>query len=329
MSEPQEETKMTIQPDYSYWRNALEGDFGAVHDGDPQPGFYRKRNKSGTDQACAIWVKDGEFVATLDGEPVNAPDIWSWVCQNPITHEEFNAFKDTGSWPDDAPAIGHNAETGDPHSDLLIEFAGEKEQAEEFLKTPITTQEQADRAAVWSKRLSVISKKATDQHKVEKQPHLDAGRAVDDRWRDLKEEPKALSTRLKRHMDDFLREQANLEEQRRKEAEAEAERKRIEAEKAANAAQNEKDAEEALRLKEEAEKAESATKAQNSSAGRTGAKVALREFVSGQITDYDKLVIALKDREEMKELVQSLANRAARAGVELEGMKINKEKRAA
>ena len=317
---------------YEYWQQALNGNFGNVHEGDPQCGFYRKKVKGGTDLPVAIWQDpdSGKFNAKIGNSVAKADEIWTWVCSNPVTHEAYQRVIETGHWPDDAPEIGHNSNTGDVHTDLLIEFEGEKELAEQFLKEEITTQEQADKAAVWSKRLAGIAKKATDQHKVEKQPHLDAGREVDEKWRGLREGAKDLSTDLKRHMDKFLREQARQEEERRRKAEQEAEAKRIEAEKAAQAAaDNEAAKAEAERLADEAAEAEKEAKAKNSTAGRTGAKVALRTFISAEITDFEKLLLALKDREEIKELVQSLANRAAKAGVELEGMTIKEEKRAA
>lgn len=321
------------KPDYSYWEQSLADKKMPVHDGDPQCGFYRKKNKGGVDQACAIWVQDGKHIATVNGRQTDAQELWSWVCQRPISEQTFNSFNESGEWPDDAPSIGHNLESGDIHSDLLHEFAGEKEMAEEFLKTPITTQDQADTAATWSKRLSGISKRATDYHKVEKDPHLQAGREVDDKWRDLKEGPKSLATQLKRHMDAFLREQARLEDERRRKAEQEAEAKRQEAlrleQEAMKSSEDDEAAEKATRAAEAAKQAERDAQARNSTAGRTGSKVALREFVYAEITDYDKVVDALKGRDEMKELIQSLCKRAAKAGVEIEGMKIMKEKRAA
>ncbi|MER8967700.1 hypothetical protein NKI25_18595 [Mesorhizobium sp. M0808] len=62
---------------------------------------------------------------------------------------------------------------------------------------------------------------------------------------------------------------------------------------------------------------------------RTGAKVSLRTFVTAEITDYDALVMALKDRPEVREIIQTLANRAAKSGVEIAGMKAVEERRAA
>lgn len=330
-----------------WWQNALAGKIGPIHDGDPQQGYYRTRYKDKPWEPVAIWFEDGKWHAMRGERQVDPNDIWTWCCRNPITYEAYVKAIEGGGWDDEpeAPAIGHNLPADlTPFDALTHEFASEKEQAEEFMKKPITTQAEADRAAIWAKRLSTISKKATDLHKVEKQPHLDAGRTVDDKWRTLKDEPDAISKKLKRHMDAFLQEEARKERERQAAARAEAERiqreadaARVAAEKAA--AKNDNDAAavaahnnaiaEAERLEKQAADAERDAQARNASAGRTGAKVSLRTFVSAEITDFDKLLVALKDRAEIKEVVEMLANRAARSGVELAGMVIRSEQRAA
>jgi len=330
---------------WAWWQNALAGTIGPIHDGDPQQGYYRTRFKDKPWEPVAIWFEDGKWHAMRGDRQVDASDIWTWCCRNPITYEAYNKAIEGAGWDDEpeAPAIGHNLPT-DPFEALQVEFAAEREQAEAFMKKPITTQAEADRAAIWSKRLSTIAKKATDLHKVEKQPHLDAGRNVDNKWRELKEEPDAISKKLKRHMDAFLQEEARKERERQAAARAEADRiqreadaARVAAEKAA--AKNDNDAAavaaqnnaiaEAERLAQLAAQAERDAQARNASAGRTGAKVSLRTFVFAEITDFDALLMALKDRAEIKEVVETLANRAARAGVELAGMAIRSEQRAA
>ena len=51
---------------YAYWRNALAGNFGPVHDSDPQAGFYRARNKkAGKDDPIAIWFNDAGDLGAL------------------------------------------------------------------------------------------------------------------------------------------------------------------------------------------------------------------------------------------------------------------------
>lgn len=334
--------------DYAWYFKALElaGDCGeltrdqmktlGVSESDPQPGFYRKRiSKGGPFVTVAIWSTEGGIVALVNGEPADPFAVWTFACRNPIGEATYRAVVDgVAPWPDQPPApVGHNMPpSDDPHAHLTAEYQGEAELARDFLKEPITTKDQADRAAVWSKRLSAIAKKATDLHKVEKQPALDAGRTVDERWRDLKEGADALAKQLKRHMDEYLREQDRLEQERQRKAREEAERIRREAEEAAAKARksdNEYEQAKADRLAREADEAEREAVARNAAAGRTGAKVSLRTFVSARIVDYDRALIALKDHPEMKALVEQLASRAVRAGVSLDGVERFEEKRAA
>ena len=317
--------------DWKWWQNAINGDVGPIHENEPQCGYYRARSNKYGDEPVAIW-NNGETMLAIRGFDQNQIDpgeIWTFVCSNPIEYEEYNKAIINGCFSDEPPAPKTHNLPDDPCEALAIELEGEKELAEEFLSEPVTDQTQADKAAAWSKKLSAISKKADDQRKVEKQPHVDAGKAVDAKWNPIRDEAKDLSTRLKRHLDDWLREQARIESERQRKAQEEADRKRKEAEEAAAKAQSEQDAIEAEKAMEAAKKAEQDAKERNAQAGRTGSKVALRTFISATITDYDKLLNDLKDRQEIKDLVQSLANRAAKSGVKLDGMEIHEEKRAA
>ncbi|GGF24614.1 hypothetical protein GCM10011321_15030 [Youhaiella tibetensis] len=325
---------MTVHPDYAYWAAALEGTFGPVHDGDAQCGFYRRRlYKDGPFVPVAIWRgEDGKLVALVDQRAADAADIWTWVCDKPITEAQYRAVVAGERWHDEPPAPALSNMPTDPFEALKIELAAEHEIAAEYLKAPVTTQDQANQIAVLTKRLSGLKSRATDLHKVEKQPFLDGGRKVDDKWRDLKEEPDTLSKKLKRHLDAYLQEQQRLENERRRKAQEEADRVRRKAEEAARqaaAANDDAARAEAERLEHEAAAKTKEAEARNASAGRTGARVALRTFVSANITDFDALLLALKDRPEIRECVESLANRAAKSGVELPGMTIASEQRAA
>lgn len=325
---------------WTWWQAALAnpaeiGKSLPVHDGDVHQGYYRTKFKGGKFEPVAIWYEDGEWLALRSDRPVRADEIWTFACRNPISYEAYEKASTTGEWDDEPTApqrgMGDNLPT-DPFEALKLEFQGEEELAAEFLKTPITEQAQADRAAVLAKRIASIAKKAKDMHEREKEPHLTAGRAVDAKWRALKEDPDTLSKRLKRHMDDFLLEQQRIEQERQRKAQEEADRLRKEAEAAAIAArqsENEYEQAKADRLTREAAAAEKEAQAKNTAAGRTGAKVSLRTFVSAKITDFDALLMALKDRQEIRECVEALANRAARSEVKLPGMEIISEQRAA
>lgn len=316
---------------YQWWKNALNGSFGPIHENEPQCGYYRKRKfKNGPFEPVAIFYEDGVLKALKSGVEVDAGEVWTWVCQSPVSYEAYAKAEKAGVW-DDAPApAGHNSNAASPFEALSMEYEDDAEQANELLTKPIETQEQADIRAVWAKRLAAIAKKATDLHKVEKQPHLDAGRAVDEKWRGLKEDPKTLSDKLKRSLDEWLRKKAAEEAERQRLAREEAERLRLEAEKLAAENNNEPQSNaEVERLNREAALAEKQAKEVNASAGRTGAKVALRKFVSAKIIDYEKALLALKNHPEMKALVEQLANRAARSGIPLDGVERIEEQRAA
>ncbi|RWB67591.1 hypothetical protein [Mesorhizobium sp.] len=326
---------------------------------EPLSGFWRRRAyKDGPFVAIAIW-RDGETLWCLqNGEPKDCDDqMWSFCCRWPISEELYHSVTGGGAWPEEPPAPkDHNQQkTGDVFVDLQREYEAEKELAETFLKKPITTQQQADQAAIWSKRIAAIAKKATDLHKVEKQPSLDEGRRVDDKWRDLKERPAELSKRLKRHMDAYLLEQDRLERERQRAAQAEADRVRREAEEAAKRAEEaaiaaEREASaatmtgsapavasnfaaeaahEADLLAKQAAEAEREAQARNANAGRTGAKVSLRTYVSARVTDYREAALALLTHPEMRALIDQLANRAIKAGTLLPGTEKVEEKRAA
>lgn len=96
--------------DYRYWRDALAGDFGPVHDGDPQPGFYRAKVLPGRDSPwtpIAIWPEaDGSLVAMKHMYVVERPlivpaeDVWTFCCDNPIPEIAYRAKAELGQpWP--------------------------------------------------------------------------------------------------------------------------------------------------------------------------------------------------------------------------------------
>lgn len=335
---------------YSFWKAALAdpAQIGVnlpVHENEPQPGFYRTRNIEGADMIpVAIWRNgDGELVAKSGAKMVDPYSIWTFCCRNPVPEDQYRGVMAGGTWPDSAPeneaiaSIGHNLPE-DPFEALQLELSGEVEIAKDLLEKPVKDQDAADKVANFAKRVSTIGKKADELFAIEKRPALDAAKAVDEKWRDVRDTAKKIAADLKRHLDAYLAEQRRIEQERQRKAAEEAAEIRRKAEeaarKAADVQSNPNDPEqeaaaiEAQRLQDEAERAEREAKAKTVAAGRTGSKVSMRTFKSAKIVDYAKLVDALKDRDEMKELVQSLANRAARSDVELPGMEIITEERA-
>lgn len=245
--------------------------------------------------------------------------------------------------PKAAPGIGDNSGEADPFDMLKIELAGEIEQVADFLKSPVTTQAAADRLGIWSKRLSDIAKRGDTMRVAEKEPHLTASRDVDAKFRPAIDDAKDWMAKAKKATEAFLIAKKREEEARARAAAAEAERLRREAEEVARAAQKaeaeraaagevedeteaakRKDAEEASRVEliRQAQEAERAAEVRNSTAGRTGARVALRTEKRAKIVDFDACLAALKNRAEIQEIVQSLANRAVKSGFDLPGVEV-------
>lgn len=353
-----------------WWQNALDGDVGQITT-TPEQGFYRMREYQGRDQKTgrsklgrwlpvAIWYDAAkqQWRCQIDGQNAHADETWTFCCRNPVSHEDYERVRGGGEWADEPreaakpepalPAIGHNQPT-DPHDAMREEFVAEREIALEILKAGIKTKDDADRLSIVKDRVLKIRTRADEARATEKQPHLDAGAAVDNRWRDLAHKTDGETSKLvedaRRALDAFLKEQRRIEDERQRKAKAEADAIAAEAERqrqAAAMAEREaartgdgtasrfaaEAAAEADRLSHAAAAAERAAEPQKVDAGRTGAKTVLVKTTSAIITDFDKLLMALKDSPDVRELVQKLADRAAKAGVTLEGMKIHTEEKA-
>lgn len=329
--------------EWAWWQRALAephriGDPSLpLHADSPELGFYRINSKRLGRWVPIAFFKDdaGRWCAERDGKPVD-PDkvegLWTWACRNPTTYPAYEKAVAGDGYDDEPPhGIGHNLPADsdmDERDRLWLEFSGERDLALEFLKTPIVVQAEADRAAIWAKRLAEIVRKADGLHEVEKRPHLEAGRRVDDRWRDLREEPLALAKRLKRHQTAFLQELDRQEQERQRAAAVEAERLRREAAAAAAAAATPEALADAGKAVAAAKEAEREAEYRPPSAGRVGAKVSLRVTNRAAILDWSALCGALIERQEVKDYLQGLADKAARAGVALPGCQIVQEKRA-
>lgn len=333
---------------WHWWQDALAGRVGPIHH-EPHQGYFRVRPKGGQWEPVAIWLDEGgSWLAYRNGKEADAWSIWTWCCRNPISHAAYEKAMAGGGFDDEperAPGIGDNSGEADPFDALRIEYLGEKELAEEFMKQPVETQAQADKVAIWSRRLTDIAKRADAQRVVEKEPHLKASRAVDDKWRELKDEPDTLAKRLKAHIKPYLQAQIRAEEERQRKAREEADRLRREAERFRAAAEEKAqraaadtgntveedtatDSEAALMAQRAAELDREA-EARKVNAGRTGARVSMRVDKVGVVTDYGMAAAALvaMNHKDLISVIDQLAQRAAKAGMLFAGMEVREEER--
>lgn len=320
-------------PNYDWWENALAGQFGPIHDGHPQPGFYRYRDKADRWHAVAIWHDGGKMIAVNDGKPIDPNTIWTWAAKNPISHRSYTDWQETGRFHDDAPAPpeakgsvpGHNVgDGGTIYDSLRREALDLGERLADFVdkagKSKIETQDAADRAAVLARQAGDLAKKADDEREEEKRPHLQSCRAVDDKWRDVVALAKTTSTDAKAAIGPFLKRQKEAEEKRA------AESRRAFEEAAARSkalAQSARPADKvaAEELAKEAATHAAAAKPRKVSAGRTGAKVTTRTTLLAVIDDFDAALAHFKPHPAVHETIQHLAQQAVTAGATVPGVK--------
>ena len=185
---------------WAFWRLQLAGGKPEIKPGHPEQGFYRNRTRNNETraleyEAVAIWY-EGETlncqVIKADKRVVNfivwemVDELFARCCRSPITVEQFNMIDNGGAWPDlIEPA---DIATADMPLDaaLAVDLETTKTRAAEWLKNiggKIETQEHADKIANYATAFAALETKAEKQRKAEKEPHLEAGRAVDAKWK--------------------------------------------------------------------------------------------------------------------------------------------------
>lgn len=293
---------------YTYWANALEGRIGAVEEERPQTGFYRIKSAGGIWLPVAIWEEGDAVWVMVGSEEPNASaqtvqETWLRCAKNAVSEKAYRQAVATGQWPGDAPAAerreGDNKapEGFEAFSSWLKEQIAE---AQAWLKgRKIASQDDADKCEKLANDFLKARQRAEAEHKAEKKPHLDAGRAVDAKYKPLIDDAGGMASALKRAVTQFLIDREN--------------------EKKAAAAQ-------AIAAGAEAP-ARIETRATTS--GVSGRKVSLRTYKVADIEDWEKAVAFFKDNPELREVVQRLADKCAAVGAPVPGVKVREEQRAA
>lgn len=180
---------------YTWWRDALEGKVGPLSADDPMPGFYRSKrlNKQTGDVnlfPVAYWYDKGTLRCLVDNAVVDdmrARELWPFVSQHPVSHDAYLHAIKTGEWsdvhrietPQDAPA------DADECAALKTQISAGQIDAAQY--ATIEDDETAKRAQSLRSQLLAFRATAEKAHKKEKEPHLEAGRAVDRRWFPLRD----------------------------------------------------------------------------------------------------------------------------------------------
>jgi hypothetical protein len=334
---------------YDFWRRRIKGEELAGDLNEPQAGFYRNRS-----DAVAYWFdKEGQLRCrvndvTLAVDAHGVLETWPFASKRPVTHEAYKAKLATGNWPSESKAVSEDiviART-DPNANtfegLQRRIGLLKAAAEAMVQAGgAKTEDVSDAAADIADRLSKLCAAADNARKVEKQPHLDACRDVDDKWRAVIAAAEFYKRVKAVVCEPFLKAQKAEQDKAIAEARRKAEEARLAAEEAAlKAAQVahgsnapnelvEQAAADAKALAEAAAANAAHVAAQTVTAGTRGRSIGLRKNTVVIIEDREKVLAFFHDREEITALLQTMAEKAIKAGIAVPGTKVDKEEKAA
>ena len=300
---------MATDNQWTWWQNALDGKVAPIHDGDPQSGYYRSKKKGAGDVLVPVaYWKDSRtgqqrcHVDGADADPQRALEMWPYVSKRPVTYNAYKERLTSGRWHDESAAvIGDNQAPPDDNTDTIAQRIDDlTREAERLIEAGAATADDvANQASDLAQTLGEIEAKITALHKVEKEPHFAAGRAIDLKWFSLRDTAAAFKARLKAVVvTPFL----------------------VARDKAAKAA-----AAKAIA----AGTAPADLPTQRTTAGTTKRATALRTQTLAEVVDWDVLLSALHEHSEIMALAQSIANASAKVGVALPGTRIVKTQAAA
>ena len=288
---------------YQFWRHALAGHRMPMHEGDPQPGFYRLKERDGVDSAVAYWLTDHNngMACVLNGKlvpPQKGIDLWTYCCDKPVTHEAYTHRIRAGMWPNEIealvtrmPAAGHNQPPPDNSMDALLSVldAIEREAKRILDAGPAKTQDEVDQASDIANELGDLEKRVVEAHRVEKAPVLANAKRIDGKWFALRDKANDLKSKIKlRVVTPFL-------------------------------VKVKRDQEIALAAAQQAGVDLAEVQVEKPRAGSIKRTTSLKMVKTARIEQFDLVLGFFSTNKEIIELVQKLADRAVRAGVSVPG----------
>lgn len=294
--------------DFSWWQDALAGRHAPIDANTPHCGYYkvRRKGRDGFVPVCYWWdTKTGELRCHMDGtdfDEQRALEIWPYASKNPVSAEDYGARLREGKWlGEHAAVIGHNKSPTDDTPEAIAERIDDlAREAEKMIAAGAAPSDDvSDQASDLANTFGELEAKIGALHDIEKQPHLDAGRAVDRKWFGLRDKAADLKRRLKLAVvTPWLKKKSD-----------EAERAKVAAISAGAAPET--------------------LPQQRLTAGSSKRATALRTQTSAEVSDWIILIASLVEHPDMRETAQRIANASAKAGVALPGTKIVKQKVAA
>ena len=292
-----------------------------------------------------VETKDGRKRVTVAGLPESKPNFET----KPILgRAEERGDAETAVRNDESPPpAGHNMPP--PYDAGAVEAfeAKVREHADAagawLDEGDLTSEEEAERLADLLSGARTLLKQIEDRRKAEKQPHLDASRAVDSAFKRLTDPLSRTMEKVKPLLTAWATKKREAEEARRR-AEIEAARKaEEEAQKAREAAaarndtMGEAEAEERARAAKKAEEDAARRKTTGAvhSASGGGRTTSLRTYRTAKVVNVRRAFMALEQEHgaEIAECLERIANAKIRAAkgrpIEIAGVEIHEEQRVA
>jgi hypothetical protein len=318
--------------EFQFWRDALAGKKVEISADAPQPGYYKTRTrKDGPYVPVAIWTANGELACRVGNEIWDPVRVWTFCADKPVSKNDAKHAFEHGTWPGDAPEIGHNS--GDLSlAEQIAEYAA---MALTWLKNSgVKDQVSADKAANYRAKLNQLKKDADDARTTEKAPHLSAAKAVDDKWRAPIAEATKAAEDIRAALTAFM-----VAEERRLKAEAEARRKAEEERVAKERARIEAERAEKMRVNpiaaltdQEPELPIAPAEAEPvkiQAGGQRGRKTGLKTVTVYEVTDYEAALSHVKSHPDVIAAVEKVAKAQAKTGAAVPGVEARTEKVAA
>lgn len=324
---------------YEYWRRAIEITGGKrsltrdemkalVVTEEPCAGFWRRRTiKAGPLVPVAIWKSGlGDWVAIQSGTIADAEQIWTYCAPHPVTHEAYSTRMETGRWPDEddgvtgsfglppaGPTLGDNGPPEETPLEALERQITAAAANLDAYKT-IGTDEDAGKAQAVRSRLLDLGGQADRLRESEKKPHLEAGRAVDAKFKPLVDKAAAGANTLRAALSAYL----TAKERREAEARRKVEEARIEAERQRALAASPVTGPEAV-LAPEPPPAPPPVTTFRGASGRAANVKTIKKATVADLSAFVAFVItqpeASASRQELVALTDKLADRAVKAGL--------------
>jgi hypothetical protein len=297
----------------AYHKARLEGYDPPLINGVVELGYWRLVGADRASQAVVIYATDDgtkvarvgtgdAFLLDADEEPDFFERVFTRCSKLPITEDAYFDVMDAldagklAPWPDLPPATMAQFSNlpPSPEEALRQQVASERENVDAWLKEvgELRTQEHVDKAANWAARIAELEDQAEEHRKAAKRPLDEAAKAIQATWCPIRDAAKELVRELKNAQQPFLSEQKRKEEEARRAA------------LAANQA------------------APTRARVGAGTPGVVTKRNSLTETKRAEIVDFDAALAGFKNNLEVRELVQKLADRVARAGGVPPGCKV-------